>query len=194
MATPVVSGVVADLLQAHPSLTPDQVKARLMKTAYKTFPQTSTAVDPVSGDSFVSQYDMFTIGAGYLDVAAALANKDVASGTAMSPIAYYNSTSGNVYLKYDPSATWTDTGRAASVWGSKAVWSTSVVNANGALSGWQAVWGTGSPSASKVMWGTTGIWGDKTMWSTSGTEADRVMWGTDSSTSDSDTDFAVNQP
>ena len=33
MATGVVSGVVADLLQKSPSLTPDQVKARLMKTA-----------------------------------------------------------------------------------------------------------------------------------------------------------------
>jgi serine protease AprX len=33
MATPVVSGAVADMLQGQPSLTPDQVKARLMKTA-----------------------------------------------------------------------------------------------------------------------------------------------------------------
>jgi serine protease AprX len=35
MATGVVSGIVADLLQRSPSLTPDQVKARLMKTASK---------------------------------------------------------------------------------------------------------------------------------------------------------------
>src|SRR5262249_36578636 len=34
MATPVVSGAVALLLQVEPRLTPDQVKARLMKTAY----------------------------------------------------------------------------------------------------------------------------------------------------------------
>ena len=38
MATPVVSGAVADLLQAKPSLTPDQVKVLLMESAYKTFP------------------------------------------------------------------------------------------------------------------------------------------------------------
>jgi subtilisin family serine protease len=31
MAAGVVSGVVADLLQKSPTLTPDQVKARLMK-------------------------------------------------------------------------------------------------------------------------------------------------------------------
>jgi serine protease AprX len=35
MATPVVSGAAALLIQQHPSLTPDQVKARLMKTAVK---------------------------------------------------------------------------------------------------------------------------------------------------------------
>src|ERR1700680_4175715 len=38
MAAGVLSGVVADLLQKSPTLTPDQVKARLMLTAYKSFP------------------------------------------------------------------------------------------------------------------------------------------------------------
>src|SRR6266566_1615778 len=49
MATPVVSGAAALLVQAQPKLTPDQVKARLMKTAYKAFPVSSTVVDPVTG-------------------------------------------------------------------------------------------------------------------------------------------------
>ena len=35
MATPIVSGAVALVLQQNPSMTPDQVKARLMKTAWK---------------------------------------------------------------------------------------------------------------------------------------------------------------
>src|SRR5207302_9814326 len=35
MATPVVAGAVALVLQEQGTLTPDQVKARLMKTAYK---------------------------------------------------------------------------------------------------------------------------------------------------------------
>ncbi len=35
MATPAVAGAVALLLQEQSTLTPDQVKARLMKTAYK---------------------------------------------------------------------------------------------------------------------------------------------------------------
>jgi subtilisin family serine protease len=37
MASPVVSGVAALLIQQTPSITPDQVKARLMKTAWKGF-------------------------------------------------------------------------------------------------------------------------------------------------------------
>ena len=37
MAAPAVAGGVALMLQQNPNLTPDQVKARLMKTAYKTF-------------------------------------------------------------------------------------------------------------------------------------------------------------
>jgi len=38
MATPMVAGAAALLLQKQPSLTPDQVKAILMKTATKNFP------------------------------------------------------------------------------------------------------------------------------------------------------------
>ncbi len=67
MATPVVSGAAALLVQAQPRITPDQVKARLMKTAYKAFPSTSATVDPVTGVTYVSEYDIFTVGAGYLD-------------------------------------------------------------------------------------------------------------------------------
>ena len=68
MATPMVSGDVALLLDKDPSLTPDQVKARLMKSASKTFPSFSMATDPVTGETFITQYDIFTVGAGYLDV------------------------------------------------------------------------------------------------------------------------------
>src|ERR1700739_2235780 len=91
MATGVVSGMVADLLQAHSTLTPDQVKARLMKTASKTFPSTSSVYDPATGITYTSQYDIFTVGAGYVDLAAALADTELPTRSAMSPTAAYNS-------------------------------------------------------------------------------------------------------
>jgi serine protease AprX len=202
MATPVVSGAVADIIQADPSLTPDQIKARLMKTAYKTFPVSSTAVDPVTGQAFTSEYDLMTVGAGYLDVASALANKDLATGTAMSPIAQFDSGSGNSFLVFDPSSSWNDTDVYAGTagigtkgaWGTQAVWGASVVNANNTIVGSdQEAWFVNSGSGFDVIWGTRGLWATRGLWVTSTTDADRGMWATSSSTSDSDTDFSVNR-
>src|SRR5260370_14724824 len=101
MAPPTVSGAAALLLQQNPALTPDQVKSGLMTTATRTFPGFSIAIDPVTGISYTSQYDIFTVGAGYLDVWAALNNTDVApahAGSALSPTAFYDATTGNVYV------------------------------------------------------------------------------------------------
>ena len=190
MATPVVSGAVADMLQASPSLTPDQVKARLMKTAYKTFPISSTAVDTVSGQSFTSYYDVFTVGAGYLDVAAALANHDVASGTAMSPIAQYNATNQTVYLVFDATSVWGSIAHSA-VWGTQAVWGTSTVGANRAIWGTQAVWATSTVSGFQAVWSSKGVWGTETDQATSTVNGTKAVWGTSSQTSDSDSVFTV---
>ena len=85
MATPVVSGAAALMIQKDPSLTPDTIKARLMKTASKTFPVMSTATDPTTGQTYTDFYDMFTVGAGYVDIASALTNYDQVHGSAASP-------------------------------------------------------------------------------------------------------------
>jgi len=49
---------------------------------------------------------VFTIGAGYLNIAAALASTDLANGNANSPAATFDSSSGNVYLVYNSAAVW----------------------------------------------------------------------------------------
>jgi hypothetical protein len=98
MATPVVSGAAALLIQQYPNLTPDQVKARLMKTASKTFPASTTVTDPTTGIRYTDYYDIFTIGAGYLNIPAALANNDLANGSAMSPSVTFDQCSQTVYL------------------------------------------------------------------------------------------------
>jgi serine protease AprX len=174
MATGVVSGAVADLLQAQPQLTPDQVKARLMKTAYKTFPQTSSVYDPTSGNTYTDQYDVFTVGAGYLDLAAALASTDVANGTAMSPVAVYNSSTGMVSMSSDPSSVW---GTSAK-WSGPAVWGSSQFVATNSV-----MWGAASTNGSSVMWGASGLWGSSVMWGASNDSgfstiwSNSVMWG-----------------
>jgi serine protease AprX len=162
MATPVVSGAVALMLQKSPSLTPDQVKARLMKSAYKTFPRYSTAKDPTTGKSYTSQYDIFTVGAGYLDIQAALSNTSLAPatfGSAKSP-AVTRDRSGNVYLVTGSSVLW----GGSIMWGTSVVWGTSVlwgasVAGKSILWGSSAPWGSSSDNGFSVLWGTSIIWG-----------------------------------
>jgi len=173
MATGVVSGAVADLLQAHPSLTPDQVKARLMKTASKTFPATSSVYDAASGITYTSQYDIFTVGAGYVDLAAALASNDLPSGTAMSPTAIYDSSTGSVRLTSDSSSTW----GTSQTWSGPAVWGTTQ------FTGSSIMWGATSSSGSSIMWGANGLWGSSIMWGANTSSgfstiwSNSIMWG-----------------
>ncbi|HKW96760.1 MAG TPA: S8 family peptidase [Bryobacteraceae bacterium] len=158
MAAPMVSGAAALMLQQNHALTPDQVKARLMKTATKTFPSFSTATDPVTGVSYTSQYDIFTIGAGYLDVWAALNDTDLAppqAGSALSPTAVYDPASGDVYVN----------GALEAVWDSNAVWAI------------DAVWG---PAVSVTALKKNVIWGSSSsVWDASQTQAFATLWGLD---------------
>jgi serine protease AprX len=159
MATPVVSGAAVLLLQQNPNLTPDQVKARLMKTASKTFPTTSTATDPTTGISYTDYYDIFTIGAGYLDIAAALSSTDLADASAASPAAVYDPTTQSVYLVNGTSVVWgTD-----ALWDTSVVWGTNVfVNGTSVVWGTSVCWGASSNGGFSVVWGTGVVWGDTT--------------------------------
>ena len=174
MATGVVSGMVADLLQARSTMTPDQVKARLMKTASKAFPTSSSVYDPTSGITYTSQYDVFTVGAGYVDMAAALASIDLSSGTSMSPTAVYNSNSGNVYLVSDSSAVW----GTSQTWSGPAVWGSSQF-----IGGSSIMWGATTSSGSSIMWGASDLWGSSIMWGASNSSgfstiwSNSIMWG-----------------
>src|SRR6266481_3296210 len=151
MATPVVSGAAALLIQSQPKITPDQVKARLMKTAYKSFPVSSTTVDPVTLATYVSEYDIFTVGAGYLDVGAALASSDLATGNTLSPTAVYDSTQNAVYLVNAAGSTW----GSSVLWGTSVVWGTNVfVNGTSVVWGGSVCWGTSTDAGFSVVWGS----------------------------------------
>jgi len=69
-SAPVVSGAIALLLQQEPTLTPDQVKHRLLKTANQKWPG----------------YDPVKAGAGYLDIAAATRNASKQSANTGIPV------------------------------------------------------------------------------------------------------------
>ena len=124
MATPVVSGVAALLLQKTPSLTPDQVKARLMKTAWKSFSSNTTATDLSTGIVYSIEQDTFAMGAGAVDASAALANTDLAPanvGAAKSPTVTYNSLTNTISVASDSSTIWGN----SVVWGNTVVWGNS---------------------------------------------------------------------
>lgn len=52
------------------------------------------AVDPVTDISYTVYYDAFTVGAGYLDIMAALSNTTLETGPAISPYVTFNQTTG----------------------------------------------------------------------------------------------------
>ena len=174
MATPVVAGTAALLIQQDPTLTPDTIKARLMKTADKAFPTQSIIVDPTTGQSFTENYDLFAVGAGYLDIPAALANTDTVQGSALSPVAVLNS-DGTVSIQTDLSAVFGSSLPSGSsvvwgtsvVWGNSVVWGASVLSGNSVVWGSSVVWGNNTLAGNSVVWGSSVVWGNSVVWGAS---------------------------
>jgi hypothetical protein len=126
----------------------------MMKTAWKGYPQTSWGYD-LWGRGYLSQYDIFTIGAGYLDVYAALQSSDVASGSTASPTAAYNSSTGQATLNISGSVSY----GSSITWGSSIIWGNSIV------------WGTTAVLNDSIIWGNSIIWGQ------SGVSGNTIIWG-----------------
>ena len=186
MASPVVAGTVALMLQANPSLTPNAIKAILQFTAEMNL-----------------QYDRLTQGAGFLNVSGAIALARYFA----QPTAVYPSTTkwnkqliwGNRQVKggrlmpdanaWSPTVTWGDVTTST---GSAVYWGAVCIT-----SGCEYAVGRWSLTTSKtrnVVWGTlcggqncTIPWtvntvraamldGDTVVWGTS--EGDTVVWGT----------------
>jgi serine protease AprX len=163
MATPVVSGAVALMLQQNPALTPDQVKARLMKTAWKGFGQYTSSHDS-QGNLYNNEYDLFTYGAGYLDIDAALGNTDLATGVALSQTAVFNANGSVTVQNTTPDSVFSG---SSVVWGATSVvWGNSVVWGSNVLSATSVVWG-----ATSVVWGSTSVTGDSVVWGATSTVA-----------------------
>jgi serine protease AprX len=169
MATPVVSGAAALLLQQTPSLTPDQVKARLMKTAQKALTTYTSSTDSITLVKFLNQTDVFTVGAGYLDIQAALTNTDLLRQAALSPVATVISNHTITVLGGAPSYVWgyDALDNWSVVWGDATVFGSFAFK--GALNGVSVVWGADD----SVVWGDdtmdgwSVVWGDSALTATS---------------------------
>ena len=175
MATPIVAGAAALMLQKDPTLTPDTIKARMMKTAWKGYPGSSWAYD-TQNRSYFSQYDVFTIGAGYLDIDAAMKSTDVVNGGSPSPTVKFNPSSSQVTLSNSLSITWGN----SITWGSSIVWGNSIVWGGNAVLSDSIIWGN------SIVWGQSSITGNSIIWGQS------IAPGTNSITALSDSEDGEN--
>ena len=188
MATGVASGAVALLLNADSSLTPDAVKALLMRNANKSvLPQTSVVT--ANGVKYIAHNDVFTVGAGYLDIAAAVRDAKTAkvpAGTAKSPIAVFNPDTGATHLVVDQTVLWgagSTTGNTV-LWGADNVYGqnaftsgSTVLWGAGTTSGSTVLWGAGTPASSTVLWGANGPGANTVLWGADNTNGSTVLWG-----------------
>ena len=148
MAAPVVSSTVAMMLEKDPTLTPDTIKARLMRSA--------TKIDAAPIEA----------GAGVLNIDGALNDTGVMTGPALSPLMQNDDVNGGVYIE-DTSMLWGD-----EVWGSGYLWTNGYLwtdgpQANGYL------W-TDGPQANGYLW-TDGVNASGYLW-TDGPQANGYLW------------------
>jgi Subtilase family len=175
MASPVVSGTIALMLQANPALTPNQVKAVLQFTAESR--------DGYSG---------LVAGAGFLNARGAveLAQSLAAGGTLDPAAPHADPTPWSGHVIWGNQLV-SGGALAASAWGTGVTWGAAgaIAAPNGdgadegdpstALGATNIVWGTecGGQDCDNIVWGTTTD-GDTIVWGTSGEDEDNIVWGT----------------
>ncbi|MBV9154935.1 MAG: S8 family serine peptidase [Acidobacteriaceae bacterium] len=150
-----------------------------------------------------TQYDVFTVGAGYLNLKAALANvSNAPSGFALSPVAYVDPASGQVYASANYAGLCQSSGSGSSssaVLGGSDLCTSSVANltslwqfdagnqidsTSSVVSGTKCLWGAGSvwgsaafTSGSSTVAGSKCLWGANSIWGASSTQAFKCLWG-----------------
>ena len=146
MATPFIAGAALLLLEKNSTYTPDQVKYLLMKNAWRGFATSAVVIDGPS--KFTVRNDIFTVGAGYLDINAAINDTYTGRSSSQSPTAVYNATTKKVTLISGANVVWGESTTAFSV-----VWGNNVVAGTNVVWGDSVVWGNATPAANNVVWG-----------------------------------------
>src|SRR5476651_1448458 len=180
MAAPVVTGTVALMLQANPSLTPNAVKAILQYTAQQ-YPG----------------YNGLVQGAGFLNVVGAVRlARFYANATPGATVPVQKMWSkhiiwgshrlgkGTLNVNANAFAVGTDWGVAKTDDGDNIVWGTACSDSDcdnivwGTDDGDNIVWGT-ADDGDNIVWGTDD--GDNIVWGTDcgGADCDNIVWGTD---------------
>lgn len=147
MATPVVSAAVAMMLEKDPSLSPNTIKARLMRSARKIDDEPTA------------------VGAGLLDIDAAMNEWGIVTKDALSPIMVRDEKTGSVYVQ--------DT---ADLWGNSR-WSAGYIYSGG------FGWAEGNApvlgndlSATGFLWTDNNVWSRGFLWTDEGGSGSQGVW------------------
>jgi serine protease AprX len=155
MASPIVAGTAALMIQANPKLTPNLVKAIIQYTAQNY------------------GYDALTQGAGFLNTrgavqlarfyATAIAGQRIPTQRPWSKtILWGNHKLTGGVIKPNGSA-----------WATSTVWGSPLT-----VQGQNIVWGTLSGDFDNIVWGTSLLDGDNIVWGTMSRDFDNIVWGT----------------
>jgi len=186
MASPVVAGTVALMLQANPSLTPNLIKALLQYTAQR-----------------YKGYNALEQGAGFLNALGAVrlakfyATHHVGDKLPVQPVWSRQLIWGNHVLQggylnprgnaWAPTVVW-GSAKTLGDTGDNIVWGTECAGGCDNI-----VWGTADDRGDNIVWGTAAddniVWGtaadgDNIVWGTS--DDDNIVWGTDCGGADCD--------
>jgi serine protease AprX len=159
MATPVVSGAAAFLIDKNPSITPDQVKAKLMLTCRQSFPPTMNVTDTTTGTVYTVAADIFTVGAGMVDLWAAYLDNSMPTGSAASPAAYYDGSSRSIRLNLNSTSAYSIIWGSSQGYGSSVIWGSNV-SGSSVIWGSSIIWGSSYVNGFSVIWGSTSPWSD----------------------------------
>ena len=167
MATPLVAGAAALMLDKDPTLNPATVKARLMRSARKI------SANPIDA------------GAGVLDIEAALNDTGVVSGEALSPRLMVDEVNEGYFVE-DTSILWGTGWAAHGMWADGNLWSPAGSAADGSEVLWadRNLWADSNLWADRNLWADSNLWADGNLWADSNLWADGNLWA--DSVSDAD--------
>ncbi len=158
MATPMVAAAVALMLEKEPTLAPATVKARLMRSARK-LPAAPTA-----------------IGAGLLDVDAALGETGVIAGEALSPLVTYDTTLQATLLEETGTLWGGETWSASYIYHGGVSWQAGIATTDGGITATGYGWTDVSIEASGYGWTNSGVQAKGYGWTNGGVHAKGYGW------------------